>query len=84
MASVSNTPTEVEADTVSLEDITARLSAEMEARRVSWDSLSKRTGLPVDTLRFQLIESPIHLTLLNTLRIAAALDIAPSALAKAA
>lgn len=84
MASVSNTPTEVEADTVSLEDITFRLSAEMKARSVSWDSLSARTGLPVDTLRFQLLESPIHLTLLNTLRIAEALDLSPSDLARAA
>lgn len=81
---MSNTPTEVEADAASLKEITSRLSTEMEARSVSWDSLSARTGLPVDTLRFQLVESPIHLTLLNTLRIAEALNLSPSDLARAA
>lgn len=81
---MSNTPHVAEADEVSLEDITSRISAEMEARRVSLDSLSAKTGLPVDTLRFQLIESPIHLTLLNTLRITLALDIPTAALADAA
>lgn len=84
LASVSNTPRNVEGDGTSLEDITSRISAEMEARRVSLDSLSEMTGLPVDTLRFQLQESPIHLTLLTTLRIAKALNVPTAALAEAA